>query len=111
MDAGVLTLLVLPFSPALQPHHGVVMLTPALLLVSLTFDAAVPPALRWTSATILLAGYVELQFGPSLAIRGVGMTFCIVLYMSALILVRATRSHGPAPAETHSLIEPPSRLR
>ena len=111
MDAGVLTLLVLPFSPALQPHHGVVMLIPALLLVSLVFDAAVPPALRWTSATILLAGYVELQFGPSLAIRGVGMTFCIVLYMSALLLIRTTLSHRPAPAETHSLIEPPSRLR
>lgn len=111
MDAGALTLLILPFSPALQPHHGVVMLIPAVMLVSMSFDSTVPPALRWTSAAILLAGYVELQFGPSLAIRGLGMMICIVLYMSALILIRTTLPHRPAPVETHSLIEPPSRLR
>ncbi len=111
LDAGALTLLILPFSPALQPHHGVVMLIPALMLVSMSFDSTVSPALRWTSAAILLAGYVELQFGPSLAIRGLGMMICIVLYMSALILIRTTLPHRPAPAETHSLIEPPSRLR
>jgi len=113
MDAGALTLLILPFSPALQPHHGVVMLIPALLLVSMSFDAAVPPALRRTSAAILLAGYIELQFGPSLAIRGLGMMICIVLYMSALILLRTTLPHRPAPTEATGAIEPepPSPLR
>ncbi len=114
MDAGALTLLVLPFSPALQPHHGVVMLIPALMLVSMSFDPTAPSALRWTSAAILLAGYVELQFGPSLAIRGLGMMICIVLYMSALILIRTTLPHRPTPVEASRAIEsspcPPVRM-
>lgn len=105
MDAGALTLLILPFSPALQPHHGVVMLIPALMLVSISFDHTVSSALRWTSAAILLAGYVELQFGPSLAIRGLGMMICIILYMSALILLRTTLPHSPVPAESNRAIE------
>jgi hypothetical protein len=93
MDAGVLTLVMLPFSPALQPHHGVVMLIPAILLVSQSFDVAAPKGVRWSSAMMLLACYVELQFGPSLALRGLGMMLCIVVLMSALIFLRTLPSH------------------
>jgi hypothetical protein len=91
MDAATLMLSLLPFSPALQPHHGVVMLIPAMVLVCVASDARRPRPLRSASAAIVFACYFELQFGPSLALRGLGMMCTLLLFMSGLILIR---SHG-----------------
>jgi hypothetical protein len=91
MDAATLMLSLLPFSPALQPHHGVVMLIPAMVLICVASDARRPSPLRSASAAIVLACYFELQFGPSLALRGLGMMCTLLLFMSGLILIR---SHG-----------------
>ena len=89
LDAGTLILLLLPFSPALQPHHGVVMLIPAMILVGVASDARKPRSLRSVSSVIVLACYIELQFGPSLALRGLGMMCTLLLFMSGLILIRS----------------------
>lgn len=89
LDAGALTLSVLPLSPALQPHHGVVMLMPAMALIGVAWDAGRSAPLRWSAGVIVLACYVELEFGPALALRGVGMMATIVLFMAGLILITA----------------------
>lgn len=89
LDAGTLMLSLLPFSPALQPHHGVVMLVPAMVLVGVATDARRPRSLRSVSSVIVLACYIELQFGPSLALRGLGMMCTLLLFMSGLILIRS----------------------
>jgi hypothetical protein len=89
LDAGALTLFVLPFSPALQPHHGVVMLISAMALIGVASDPCQSTALRWSAACIVLTCYIELQFGPSLMLRGVGMMATTLLFMAGLILVRA----------------------
>jgi len=88
MDAGVLTLAVLPVSPVLQPHHGVVMLIPAILLVTMSIDSTRSASLRWSSLAVLLACAFESQFGPANALRGVSMLLVIALYMGALYLLR-----------------------
>ena len=88
MDAGVLMLLTLPLSPALQPHHGVVLLVPAILLVAVVLDHKQPLFLRWSTLTLALTGGLTTQFGPCCSIRGMGMIISVVLFMSALILIR-----------------------
>ncbi|WP_447982984.1 glycosyltransferase family 87 protein [Nitrospira sp. Nam74] len=100
MDAATLMLSLLPFSPALQPHHGVVMLIPAMLLVGVASDATRPRALRSVSAAILLVCYFELQYGPSLALRGLGMMCTLLLFMSGLILIRSHGDGGPSYPQT-----------
>jgi hypothetical protein len=88
MDAGVLTLLTLPFSPVLQPHHGVMMLIPAILLVAVVLDPKQSPSLRWPTLAVALTCGLTTQFGPSGSIRGLGMIISIVLFMCGLIMVR-----------------------
>jgi hypothetical protein len=96
MDAATLMLSLLPLSPALQPHHGVVMLIPAMVLVGVASDARSPLPLRSASAAIVLACYIELQFGPSLALRGLGMMCTLLLFMSGLILIRSHENDVPS---------------
>jgi hypothetical protein len=86
IDAGVLCLLVLPLSPVVQPHHGVVMLIPAMVLIRVVFDVSVAPAFRTSAAAILCACYVQLQFGPKLQLRGIGMMTCVMVLMAGLVL-------------------------
>ena len=92
MDVGVLTLLTLPLSPTLQPHHGVVMLIPAILLVSVVVDSKQLMSIRWSSLALTLFCGLTAQFGPSGSIRGVGMLLCNGLFMCGLILLRAKGS-------------------
>lgn len=99
IDAGVLSLLVLPLSPVVQPHHGVVMLIPAMVLIRVIFDASVAPPLRSSLAAILCACYVELQFGPALQLRGIGMMTCVTILMSGLILASAALGRLPATGQ------------
>ncbi|HJT22925.1 MAG TPA: glycosyltransferase family 87 protein [Nitrospira sp.] len=98
IDAGVLSLLVLPLSPVVQPHHGVVMFIPAMVLIRVLFDASVAPAFRTSAGAILSACYVELQFGPRIQLRGIGMMTCVMILMSGLILAFGALSRLPADA-------------
>jgi len=94
MDAGVLTLALLPLSPVLQSHHGVVLLLPAILLVSVVLDAEQARTIRLGALFFLLSGIVELQFGPFGPLRGLGMQMTMNLYMSALIFLRYMAGRG-----------------
>ena len=98
MDAGVLTVLTLPLSPALQPHHGVVMLIPAILLVAVVVDSKQPVSMRWSSLALSLTCGLTAQFGPSGSIRGVGMLLCIGLFLCGLIFLRA-KGFGSLPVQ------------
>lgn len=90
MDAGALTLLMLPLSPVLQPHHGVVMLIPAILLVAVILDPKQPQSLRWSTLAIALTCGLTTQFGPCCSLPGLGMMISVVLFMSALLLIRTS---------------------
>lgn len=91
MDAGVLTLAVLPLSPALQAPHGVVMLIPASLLVALSLDSTRPPGHRWCSLAILAVCWFEMQFGPKGDLRTLSMNLVIIFFMCGLIFLRMSR--------------------
>ena len=88
MDAGVLTVAMLPVSPALQGPHAVVMLIPASLLVAVSVDSTRPPWQRWSSLSILGACAFEMQFGPKGDLRALGMHLVTLLFMSGLIFLR-----------------------
>lgn len=87
-DVSVLSLMVLPLSPQLQPHHGVVMLIPAVLVVKLIFDESQPKSLRKVLLPVPLLCFLILKFGPSGALRGIGMMITILLFFIAMIVIK-----------------------
>ena len=88
MDAGALTMLMLPLSPVLQPHHGVILLIPAIVLAAVALDSNQLSSLRRTILAIALTCGLATQFGPAGSFRGFGMMISVVLFLCALILIR-----------------------
>lgn len=89
MDAAALMLVPLPLAPVLQPHHGVVLLIPALILVWTIIDVEQRPVVRLGSAVLLLSAGIELQFGPSGPLRGLGMLLTMIVFMGGLLVLKS----------------------
>ena len=82
VEGAVLMLLPLPWSPMVQPHHGVVALPTALVVTHAAFQAR--GGRRAFFASVLAATYLLLQFGPTGPLRGLGIHLVFAILMTAL---------------------------
>jgi len=104
LEAGVILMAALFASPLLQPHHGVVLLIPAFLLVSAAADRETPAPHRiaFTGALVVCG------LGPLLAPSGLGraavMLATLVAFSLALLPARENaRARHPEPPAPQSL--------
>lgn len=123
VDSAVLVLAVLPLSPQLQPHHGVVLLLPAMLLARRVIcpdhvDRTVATAQRasmchlspWptaaVSAALLAAMYVVLELGPAGLLRGLGVQLTILIAFGATFVVGRSNSQPATRIRCRTNIAP-----
>lgn len=92
-DSGVLVIVPLLLSPAIQPHHGAVMLLPASMMAIIAAEPDNPKWLRFTLAGILLASFTVVRFGPRGDLRGVALISAAILMLAGMALVRASSDY------------------
>jgi hypothetical protein len=109
INVGILGVAVLILGPELQPHHGVAVLIPSMILAAVLFDSRQPTQLRWGAAVILSVGYIGLKLSQGKMYKGLGMNLCLVLFCLALLIVRA--SWGKASPATSREAEPAPALQ
>jgi len=80
---SVLCLAMLFVSPLLEPHHGVLLLLPALLVLHEVFEPDRDPALRRGLAAILVAGFVAVELAPSGVAKGIAVNANLLLFSLA----------------------------
>jgi len=86
-DASLLLLLPLPLAGQLQPHHAVVLLPAAAMLLQSIVEAAQGRA-RLALSAVVAASFVVMEYGPGRPWRGAAMNAVFVLYLAGLALVK-----------------------
>jgi len=88
-DVALLLLLPLPLSGQLQPHHAIVLLTSAVLLVSVAADRDALTSLRVLATIAVLGAFLLMELGPPRPWRGIALHAAIVLHVLGLIGLKA----------------------
>lgn len=83
-EAALLVLLPLPFAPLLQPHHLVVFLLPALVLLAEAIGRDVPMRRRIAAALAAIGAGVLMQTGPAGGGRALATMLTTVLLAAAM---------------------------
>ena len=97
INAGLLLLAMLLLSPLLQPHHGVVLLVPAVVLAHVALDRGQPGWLRGSVAALLAASAPGLDLAPSGLAKGVMINASIVAFSLGVVLVRVAAGDQSSP--------------
>ncbi|MCK6452671.1 MAG: glycosyltransferase 87 family protein [Alphaproteobacteria bacterium] len=87
-EIALLLLLPLPFAPLLQPHHTVVFLVPALVLLAAAARTALSPRERLRAGAVLLGAAILTQSGPA------GGGRAAMTMLATLVLALATAQRG-----------------
>src|SRR5262249_1735088 len=90
IDACLLLILPLPLSGQLQPHHAVVMLPAAIVLLSDALDQSPPPSMRSFCLIAVAGAFLLMEYGPPKPWRGYAMNASFVLYFLGLTVARST---------------------
>jgi hypothetical protein len=88
-DVALLLLLPLPLSGQLQPHHAVVLLPSAVLLLGVAADRERSTSLRVLSTVAVLGAFLLLEFGPPRPWRGIALHAAMVLHVLGLFGLNA----------------------
>jgi len=97
LDISVLLLCAFPASPFLQPHHLVVLLVPAVCLLSVVFDEVPPARARFCAGLTVGLGLCLTEYGPHYPLRGVGVLLTIATYFAGIWGVRYALNSLGAP--------------
>jgi hypothetical protein len=92
---GVLLLAMLFVSPLLEPHHGVLLLLPALLALHVVFDGGRPWRLRRGLTAVVSVSFLATLLAPSGLGKGLAVNASLLLYSLASVAV--ARVAAPAP--------------
>jgi hypothetical protein len=92
---SVLCMAMLVASPMFEPHHGVLLLMPAALMLHFVFDAGQAPALRRGLAAILAASFLAIELAPSGVAKGVAVNATLFGFSLAMVALHA---RVPRPA-------------
>ena len=87
-DASLLLLLPMPLSGQLQPHHAVVLLPAAALLLQSVVETAQGRARLALSVAMVAASFLVMEYGPARPWRGAAMNAVFVLYLAGLASVK-----------------------
>jgi hypothetical protein len=90
-NVGILLVGILLVSPQVQPHHGVVLLIPALVMSKFIFDSSQPILLRYGLTGILVVTTLGLKLCSTSVAKGVGMNLIVVVFCLTLSVLRLTR--------------------
>jgi hypothetical protein len=88
LDISVLLFCPLPASPILEPHHLVVMVVPAIALISIAFDANFPARFRFIAGLTVALGACLTEFGPAHPLRGIGVMLTLLFYLIGIWILR-----------------------
>ena len=81
---------------ALQPHHLVVLVVPAICLIHVALDATFPTRTRIMAGLTVGLGCCLTELGPRDRLRGVGVMATLAVYLIGIWLMR--RACRPAAA-------------
>ena len=87
LDCSVILLLPLPLSPFLQPHQGVVVLLPAVVLATAAFDEHISHRSRLAAFFALVANECLAEFVPH-PWRGIMIMLTVAIYFAAVWINR-----------------------
>lgn len=101
-DVAVLALLPLPFSPTFQPHHAVVVLIPAFMLLSVVRRDGLRGA-GLMAAGLLAGAFFVVKLTPGWPLRGVTIQLALWIYALSLHMLasgwlRTREAPTPRPA-------------